>query len=64
VMSAKTTVTTLRASRPGAGLAVRTVPQFMQKRAASGLEVPQLGHVITAWSLGAVLPRRMARSKA
>ena len=42
VMSANTTVTTLRASRAGSA-ALSGAPQDMQKRATSGFGVEQLG---------------------
>ena len=46
VMSANTTVTTLRASRAGSG-AARAAPHAMQKRATSALSVEQTGQVTT-----------------
>src|SRR5947209_12081919 len=52
VTSQKSTVTTLRCSRPGAGIAATAAPQNGQKRNSPGSSLPQPGHDVTAPSLG------------
>src|SRR5882672_7251974 len=52
VTSQKSTVTTLRCSRPGAGIAATAAPQNGQKRNSPGSSLPQPGHDLTAPSLG------------
>ena len=56
-MSAKTTVTTLRASRAGSG-AASEAPQDMQKRATSGFGVEQTGQATIRSLEGGSVPRR------